>query len=300
MSGLVRDLAALVGNTPLLELERLAAETGCRGRLLAKLEMYNPSGSVKDRPVLFMLRDALRRGALKPGGTVIEPSGGNSAVSVAMLAAALGLRAVIVMPDSVPESRQQRIRQCGAQICLFPAAEGAMACDRMVAQLRRDVPDSCLLGQFENDCNCQAHRETTAKEILEQAGTVDFFVAGVGTGGTVTGCGEALRMHNPECRILAVEPVDSPVLSGGFPGAHALTGIGPGFLPEILNTYLLDEIIRVRTPDSLALCARMAALYGLSCGPSSGAALAAAISVAQRPEAAGKTVVTLLPDSGLL
>lgn len=296
MAQQIQDLTALVGNTPMLDLSRLAG--GGPARLLAKLEMCNPSGSVKDRPVLYMLRDALRRGVLKPGGTVIEPSGGNSALSVAMLCAAMGLRAVVVMPDSVPETRQKRILQYGAELRRFPAEGGSTACDRMVAQLLENQPDSCLLRQFDNDQNCQAHRETTAREILEQAGTVDFFVAGVGTGGTVTGCGEALRKANPDCRIVAVEPVDSPVLSGGFPGAHALTGIGAGFVPEILNTYLLDEVIRVRTPESLALCARLASEYGLICGPSSGAALTAAISVAQRPEAQGKTIVTVLPDGG--
>lgn len=295
----VSDITRLVGNTPMLDLSDWAAEKGCHGRLFAKLELSNPSGSVKDRPVLYMLRDALRRGLIKPGGVVIEPSGGNTALSVSMLSAALGLQAVIVLPDSVSQARQSRMEAFGAQLITFPAGEGSQGRDRIVARLLEKLPQACLLKQFDDDICCQAHRETTAKEILSQCGSVDFFVAGVGTGATITGCGEVLRMDNPECRVIAVEPVDSPVLSGGFPGSHALTGIGPGFLPEILNTYLLDEVIKVRTPDSLELCRELARDFGILCGPSSGAALNAALSVAARDEAAGKTVVTVLPDGGL-
>ena len=293
------DITRLVGNTPLLDLTSWAQARGSRGRLLAKLELRNPSGSVKDRTVLYMLRDALQRGIVKPGGVVIEPSGGNTALSVSMLCAALGLQAVIVLPDSVSAARQSRMEAFGARLVTFPAAEGAAGRDRMVARLQEKLPAAHLLRQFDDDVCCQAHRETTAKEIL-QACTPEFFVAGVGTGATITGCGEVLRMHNPECRIVAVEPVDSPVLSGGFPGAHALTGIGPGFLPEILNNYLLDEVIKVRTPDSLALCRDLAREFGILCGPSSGAALCAALSVAAREEAEDKTVVTVLPDGGAL
>lgn len=295
----ISDITRLVGNTPMLDLTPWAAEQGCGGRLFAKLELCNPSGSVKDRPVLYMLRDALRRGLVKAGGVVIEPSGGNTALSVAMLSAALGLQAVIVLPDSVSQLRQSRMAAFGAQLIPFPAGEGSEGRDRIVARLLEKLPEACLLRQFDNDICCQAHRETTAKEILAQCGSADFFVAGVGTGATVTGCGEVLRMDNPDCRVIAVEPVDSPVLSGGFPGAHALTGIGPGFIPEILNTYLLDEVIKVRTPDSLTLCKEMARRFGILCGPSSGAALSAALSVAAREEASGKTVVTVLPDGGL-
>lgn len=299
MKKAVSDITRLVGGTPMLDLTAWASEQGCRGRLFAKLELCNPSGSVKDRPVLYMLRDALRRGAVKPGGMVIEPSGGNTALSVAMLSAALGLQAIIVLPDSVSPARCGRMEAFGAQLLPFPAGEGSEGRDRMVTRLLKKLPEAYLLRQFDDDICCQAHRETTAKEILAQCGSADFFVAGVGTGATITGCGEVLRMDNPECRIIAVEPVDSPVLSGGFPGAHALTGIGPGFIPEILNTYLLDEVIKVRTPDSRALCKEMARRFGILCGPSSGAALSAALSVAAREEAAGKTVVTILPDGGL-
>lgn len=294
----ISDLTRLVGNTPLLDLSSWAKDRGCHGRLLAKLELCNPSGSVKDRPVLYMLRDALRRGRVRPGGMIVEASGGNTALSVSMLCAALGLQAVIVLPDDVSAQRQQRMEAFGAQLLAFPAGEGSEGRDRVVAKLREKLPEALVLRQFDEDICCQAHRETTGKEILAQCGSVDFFVAGVGTGATITGCGEVLRMDNPDCRVIAVEPVDSPVLSGGFPGAHALTGIGPGFIPEILNTYLLDEVIKVRTPDSLALCRELARQYGLLCGPSSGAALCAALSVASRAEAAGKTVVTLLPDGG--
>lgn len=296
----VSDITRLVGNTPMLDLSDWAMARGCRGKLFAKLELTNPSGSVKDRTVLYMLRDALRRGLLQPGGVVIEPSGGNTALSVSMLSAALGLQAVIVLPDSVSPSRQSRMEAFGAQLIPFPAAEGSQGRDRVVAKLLEKLPQAHLLKQFDDDICCQAHRDTTAPEIIAQCGSVDFFVAGVGTGATITGCGEALRMNNPDCRIIAVEPVDSPVLSGGFPGSHALSGIGPGFIPSILNDYLLDEVIKVRTPDSLALCKELAKQFGILCGPSSGAALSAALSVAAREEAEGKTVVTVFPDGGLI
>lgn len=299
MTKSVSDITRLVGNTPMLDLTPWAAEQGCRGRLFAKLELCNPSGSVKDRPVLYLLQDALRRGLVQKGGVVIEPSGGNTALSVSMLSAALGLQAVIVLPDSVSPARCSRMEAFGAQLIPFPAGEGSQGRDRVVAKLMEKLPEAYLLRQFDEDICCQAHRETTAKEILAQCGSADFLVAGVGTGATITGCGEVLRMDNPDCRVIAVEPVDSPVLSGGFPGSHALTGIGPGFIPEILNTYLLDEVIKVRTPDSLALCKEMARRFGILCGPSSGAALSAALSVATREEAADKTVVTILPDGGL-
>lgn len=300
MAQFCSDLTQMVGNTPLLDLTAWAARRGGKGRLFAKLEMCNPSGSVKDRSALYLLQDALRRGAVKPGGVVIEPSGGNTALSVSMLCAAMGLQAVIVLPDDVSAARQEKMAAFGAKLLTFPVSEGSQGRDRMVEKLLQRLPEACLLRQFDNDVCCQAHRETTAREIVTQCGGADFFVAGVGTGATITGCGEVLRMHNPDCRVIAVEPVDSPVLSGGFPGAHALTGIGPGFLPEILNTYLLDEIIKVRTPESLALCREMAREFGLLCGPSSGAALNAALSVASREEAADKTVVTVLPDGGLV
>ena len=300
MAQFCSDLTQTVGNTPLLDLTAWAARRGGKGRLFAKLEMYNPSGSVKDRSALYLLQDALHRGAVKPGGVVIEPSGGNTALSVSMLCAAMGLQALIVLPDDVSAARQEKMAAFGAKLVSFPAGEGSQGRDRLVEKLLQRLPEACLLRQFYNDVCCQAHRETTAREIVTQCGGADFFVAGVGTGATITGCGEVLRMHNPDCRVIAVEPVDSPVLSGGFPGAHVLTGIGPGFLPEILNTYLLDEIIKVRTPESLALSREMAREFGVLCGPSSGAALGAALSVVSREEAVDKTVVTVLPDGGLV
>ena len=300
MAQFCSDLTQTVGNTPLLDLTAWAARRGGKGRLFAKLEMYNPSGSVKDRSALYLLQDALHRGAVKPGGVVIEPSGGNTALSVSMLCAAMGLQALIVLPDDVSAARQEKMAAFGAKLVSFPAGEGSQGRDRLVEKLLQRLPEACLLRQFDNDVCCQAHRETTAREIVTQCGGADFFVAGVGTGATITGCGEVLRMHNPDCRVIAVEPVDSPVLSGGFPGAHVLTGIGPGFLPEILNTYLLDEIIKVRTPESLALSREMAREFGVLCGPSSGAALGAALSVVSREEAVDKTVVTVLPDGGLV
>lgn len=249
--------------------------------------------------MLGILRDALRQGRLKQGDTVLEVSAGNQGVSLAMLCAALGLRCVVVLPDDAARARLEALRKYGAETVLIPAAQGAAGCQAAAEQLRRARPGLFLPEAFSNESNPQIHRETTGPEILRQAGSVDYFIAGVGTGGTITGCGEVLRMDNPDCRVIAVEPYASPVLSGGFPGSHPLAGIGPGFVPEILNLYLLDEIIKVKTPDALALARELAEQDGLCCGPSSGAALFGAILAARRPEARGKTVVTILPDSGI-
>ena len=293
------NVTKLIGNTPLLRLSRLSQSHGCVTPIFAKLEGMNPGGSVKDRTMLGILRDALRQGRLKQGDTVLEVSAGNQGVSLAMLCAALGLRCVVVLPDDAARARLEALRKYGAETVLIPAAQGAAGCQAAAEQLRRARPGLFLPEAFSNESNPQIHRETTGPEILRQAGSVDYFIAGVGTGGTITGCGEVLRMDNPDCRVIAVEPYASPVLSGGFPGSHPLAGIGPGFVPEILNLYLLDEIIKVKTPDALALARELAEQDGLCCGPSSGAALFGAILAARRPEARGKTVVTILPDSGI-
>lgn len=293
------NVTKLIGNTPLLRLSRLSQAHGCVTPIFAKLEGKNPGGSVKDRTMLGILRDALRQGRLKQGDTVLEVSAGNQGVSLAMLCAALGLRCVVVLPDDAARIRLDALRSYGAETVLIPAAQGAAGCQAAAEQLRRARPGLFLPEAFSNESNPQIHRETTGPEILRQAGSVDYFIAGVGTGGTITGCGEVLRMDNPDCRVIAVEPYASPVLSGGFPGSHPLAGIGPGFVPEILNLYLLDEIIKVKTPDALALTRELAEQDGLCCGPSSGAALFGAILAARRPEARGKTVVTILPDSGI-
>lgn len=293
------NVTELIGNTPLLRLTQFSQAHGCVTPILAKLEGMNPGGSVKDRTMLGILRDALRQGRLKQGDTVLEVSAGNQGVSLAMLCAALGLRCVVVLPDDAARARLEALRKYGAETVLIPAAQGAAGCQAAAEQLRRARPGLFLPEAFSNESNPQIHRETTGPEILRQAGSVDYFIAGVGTGGTITGCGEVLRMDNPDCRVIAVEPYASPVLSGGFPGSHPLAGIGPGFVPEILNLYLLDEIIKVKTPDALALARELAEQDGLCCGPSSGAALFGAILAARRPEARGKTVVTILPDSGI-
>lgn len=293
------NLTKLIGETPLVRLERFSRTHGCVTPILAKLEGMNPGGSIKDRTMWAILRDALRDGRLKPGGTVLEVSAGNQGISLAMLCAALGLHCIVVMPDDASPLRLAVLKRYGAERVLTPASLGAAGCQEAAEQLRQAKPDIFLPDAFSNESNPQAHRETTGPEILRQAGSVDYFIAGVGTGGTITGCGEVLRMDNPDCRVIAVEPYASPVLSGGFPGSHPLAGIGPGFVPEILNTYLLDEIIRVKTPDALELTRELAREDGILCGPSSGAALFGALLVARRPEAAGKTVVTILPDNGL-
>ena len=288
----------LIGQTPLLRLRRLEQAYCCRAALYGKLEGFNPGGSHKDRAALFMLRDALARGVLTEDMTVVEATGGNAGVSLAMACAMLGLRCVIVLPDNTPAEKRTLIAAYGARIEQTPASLGLSGCAERARELCARTPSFQPL-QFENDAGCEAHRRTTARELLQALPNgIDYFVAGVGTGAALTGCGEVLKMNFPDCRIIAVEPVDSPVISGGFPGAHAIAGIGAGFVPPILNVYIIDEVLRARTPDSFALARDCARLEGVLCGISSGAALSAAVTVAQRPETEGKSVVVLLPDSG--
>jgi cysteine synthase A len=293
MDGILDKITDCIGNTPVLRLRRLSEYYGCGTDLLAKLEWFSPGGSVKDRAAAAMLQGALARGELTPGGTVIDASAGNAGLSLAMVCAAMGLQCIIVLPDTVPGLRQKHLRRYGAQVVTVPAE----TCASVVETLKKSHPGAFVPDQFRNEDNGQAHH-ITGQELLRQVGEIDYLVAGVGSGGTITGCAEVIKMQCPDCRIIAVEPFASPVLSGGFPGGHPLAGIGPGFVPEVLNTYILDEVIRVKTPDSLHLMNQLAAQEGLLCGPSSGAALAAAVSVARRPEAQGKTVVTILPDMG--
>lgn len=292
------SVAQLVGHTPLLRLHKLSTLYGCRTPLIAKLENCNPTGSVKDRAAFFMLCQALESGALKHGGTVIEATGGNSAISLCMACAALNLKAVIVMPDSVESQLQQLLRAYGGRVVLTPGKEGMAGAVEKAAQLLKTEKNAYMPKPFENEGGCDAHRDTTGPEILAELPQVDYFVAGVGTGATLTGCGEYIKSQCMDCRVIAVEPNDSPVLSGGFPSSHAIRGIGAGFVPEILNTLIIDEIVRVRTPDALELCRELCRTEGLLCGISSGAALAAAVDVACRPEAEGKTLVVVLPDGG--
>ena len=289
------DIIELIGSTPLLRLNRFAPGLD----LLAKLERQNPAGSAKDRAALYMIRDAEAKGALAPGGMIIEPTSGNTGIGIAALAAVLGYRAVIVMPDSMSVERVKLIAAYGAEVVLTPGAEGMSGAVAKAEELRAANPGSVIAGQFENPANPLAHYETTGPEIWADAeGRVDAFVAGVGTGGTITGVGRFLREKNPGVRIIAVEPAGSPLLSEGRAGAHAIQGIGANFVPEALDTSVYDEIIAVSDEDALESMRALARTEGLLVGVSSGAAAWAAREVAKRPEFAGKRVVCLLPDTG--
>ena len=289
------DIIELIGSTPLLRLNRFAPGLD----LLAKLERQNPAGSAKDRAALYMIRDAEAKGALAPGGMIIEPTSGNTGIGIAALAAVLGYRAVIVMPDSMSVERVKLIAAYGAEVVLTPGAEGMSGAVAKAEELRAANPGSVIAGQFENPANPLAHYETTGPEIWADAeGRVDAFVAGVGTGGTITGVGRFLREKNPGVRIVAVEPAGSPLLSEGRSGAHAIQGIGANFVPEALDTSVYDEIIAVSDEDALESMRALARTEGLLVGVSSGAAAWAAREVAKRPECAGKRVVCLLPDTG--
>ena len=289
------DIIELIGSTPLLRLNRFAPGLD----LLAKLERQNPAGSAKDRAALYMIRDAEAKGALAPGGMIIEPTSGNTGIGIAALAAVLGYRAVIVMPDSMSVERVKLIAAYGAEVVLTPGAEGMSGAVAKAEELRAANPGSVIAGQFENPANPLAHYETTGPEIWADAeGRVDAFVAGVGTGGTITGVGRFLREKNPDVRIVAVEPAGSPLLSEGRSGAHAIQGIGANFVPEALDTSVYDEIIAVSDEDALESMRALARTEGLLVGVSSGAAAWAAREVAKRPEFAGKRVVCLLPDTG--
>ena len=289
------DIIELIGSTPLLRLNRFAPGLD----LLAKLERQNPAGSAKDRAALYMIRDAEAKGALAPGGMIIEPTSGNTGIGIAALAAVLGYRAVIVMPDSMSVERVKLIAAYGAEVVLTSGAEGMSGAVAKAEELRAANPGSVIAGQFENPANPLAHYETTGPEIWADAeGRVDAFVAGVGTGGTITGVGRFLREKNPDVRIVAVEPAGSPLLSEGRSGAHAIQGIGANFVPEALDTSVYDEIITVSDEDALESMRALARTEGLLAGVSSGAAAWAAREVAKRPEFAGKRVVCLLPDTG--
>lgn len=287
----------LIGNTPLIELRRTEAEERLGARLLAKLEYLNPAGSVKDRVARAMLFDAERRGLLRPGSVVIEPTSGNTGIGLAAVAAAKGYRVIIVMPETMSIERRRMMRAYGAELVLTPGADGMKGAIARANALLREIPNACIPGQFINPANPQAHYDTTGPEIWRDTdGTVDIFVAGVGTGGTITGVGRYLRERNPNVKIVAVEPASSPVLSGGSAGAHKIQGIGAGFVPEVLDTSVYDEVIRVENGDAFNTVRRIGRLEGIAAGISSGAAAHAAIQLAKRPENRGKTVVALFPD----
>ena len=289
----------LVGNTPLLELSNIAKQKNLNARLLGKLECMNPAGSVKDRVALAMVLDAEEKGLLKPDSVIIEPTSGNTGIGLACVATCRGYRAIIVMPDSMSMERQLLMKAYGAELVLTPGKDGMKGAIEKAEQLAAEIPNSFIPGQFDNPANAAAHKATTGPEIWNDTdGKVDVFVAGVGTGGTLTGVGEYLKEQNPNVKIIAVEPADSPLLSRGIAGAHGLQGIGANFIPKVLNTQIYDEITTVTQQQAFDTGRLMGTAEGLLVGISSGAALSAAIEVAQRPENSGKTIVVLLPDTG--
>ena len=299
MGNIYTSVEQLIGRTPLLELIRLERAEGLEARILAKLEYFNPAGSAKDRVARAMLDDAEARGLLKPGSVIIEPTSGNTGIGLASVAAARGYRVIIVMPETMSVERRQLMGAYGAQLVLTEGAKGMAGAIAKAEELSREMPDSFIPGQFVNPANPAAHRTSTGPEIwADTDGQVDIFVAGVGTGGTITGVGEYLKGKNPEVRVVAVEPANSPVLSGRASGKHGIQGIGAGFVPQALNTSIYDEIITVEDEDAFALGRNMGKLEGVLVGISSGAALWAAVQLAKRAENKGKTIVALLPDAG--
>ncbi len=299
MSRIYTSVEQLIGKTPLVELTHLEREEGLEARVLAKLECFNPAGSVKDRVAKAMLDDAEARGLLKPGSVIIEPTSGNTGIGLASVAAARGYRVIIVMPDTMSVERRQLMGAYGAQLVLTDGAKGMQGAIDRAEELAKEIPNSFIPGQFVNPANPAAHRASTGPEIwADTDGKVDIFVAGVGTGGTITGVGEYLKEQNPAVKVVAVEPAASPVLSGGTAGPHGLQGIGAGFVPQVLNTDVYDEIIPVKNEDAFAAGKKVGRLEGILVGISSGAAVWAAVELAKRPENRGKTIVALLPDTG--
>ncbi len=300
MGKIVESALELIGKTPLLKADRYAAKAGVtEANILVKLEYLNPAGSVKDRIALAMIEDAEKKGILKPGATIIEPTSGNTGIGLAAVAAAKGYKAILTLPDTMSVERRNLLRAYGAELVLTEGAKGMKGAIAKAEELKESIPGSVILGQFVNPANPAVHKATTGPEIWEQTeGKVDIFIAGVGTGGTVTGVGEYLKEQDPNVKIVAVEPAGSPVLSKGTPGAHKIQGIGAGFVPEVLNTSVYDEIIPIENEDAFEEGRAFALREGILVGISSGAALKAALILAARPENKGKTIVALLPDSG--
>ncbi len=300
MSKIKESALELIGGTPLLRVSRYAQKAGVKNAvILAKLEYLNPAGSVKDRVARAMIEDAEEKGSLKPGATIIEPTSGNTGIGLAAVAAAKGYRAILTLPDTMSVERRTLLAAYGAELVLTEGAKGMKGAIAKAQELKDSIPGAVILGQFENPANPGIHKETTGPEIWEQTeGKVDIFVAGAGTGGTITGVGEFLKSRNPDVRVVAVEPASSPVLSKGTAGAHKIQGIGAGFVPKVLNTEIYDEVIAIENEDAFAQGKAFALSEGILVGISSGAALKAAAILGSRPENAGKTIVALLPDSG--
>lgn len=293
------NITGLIGHTPLVEINRFTEKLGLKARILVKLELFNPAGSVKDRIALSMIEDAEKKGLLKPGSVIIEPTSGNTGIGLASIAASKGYRAVFTMPETMSAERRKLLQAYGAEIVLTEGAKGMKGAIAKAEELARQTPGSFIPGQFVNPANPEAHVRTTGPEIWDDTdGKVDIFVAGVGTGGTVTGTGRYLKSKNPAVRVVAVEPAASPVLTQGKAGPHAIQGIGAGFVPEVLDTKIYDEVIDVINEDALATGREIARKEGFLVGISSGAALFAAVELARRPENAGKLIVALLPDNG--
>ena len=299
MAHIAKQLTELIGGTPLLELGKFSVSNNLETPIVAKIESFNPGGSVKDRIALAMIEDAERSGLLKPGATIIEPTSGNTGVGLALVAAVKGYQLILTMPETMSAERRNLVKAYGAQVKLTPGKDGMKGAIEIAQQLRAAIPGAVILQQFENQANPEWHYETTAREIwADTSGLVDIFVAGVGTGGTVSGVGKYLKEKNPNVRIVAVEPTDSPVLSGGKPGPHKIQGIGAGFIPKTYNAEVIDEVVQVSNDDAIRTGRQLAQQEGVLAGISSGAAAFAAAQLAKRPENAGKRIVTLLPDTG--
>lgn len=299
MKKIAKQLTDLVGNTPLLELSNYNKAKGLKARLIVKLESFNPAGSVKDRVALAMIEDAEASGLLNPAATIIEPTSGNTGIGLAFVAAAKGYKLILTMPDTMSVERRNLLKALGAELVLTPGANGMKGAIARAEELKAATPGAVILQQFDNPANPAMHERTTGQEIWRDTeSVVDIFVAGVGTGGTVSGVGAALKKHNPGVKVVAVEPTDSPVLSGGAPGAHKIQGIGAGFVPKNYNPAVVDEILQVTNDDAIRAGRELAKLEGLLVGISSGAAVSAATRLALLPENVGKTIVVLLPDTG--
>ncbi|HYF84622.1 MAG TPA: cysteine synthase A [Clostridia bacterium] len=294
-----KSITELIGNTPLLEIVNYNEQNGVNGKIIAKLEYFNPGGSVKDRIGYAMIKDAEDKGLINKNTVIIEPTSGNTGIALAFVSAAKGYKLILTMPDTMSIERRSLLSALGAELVLTPGAEGMKGAIKKAEELVAETPAAFMPQQFKNPANPEIHRSTTAEEIWRDTdGQVDIFIAGVGTGGTITGVGEALKAKNPNIKIIAVEPDDSPVLSGGNPGPHKLQGIGAGFVPVILNKDVIDEIFRVKNEEAFAAARKLAGTEGLLMGISSGAALHAATEVAKRPENSGKNIIVLLPDTG--